>query len=212
MRRALRSPFLWAFVVGCALVTSMRPLLRRVPPPPPVIGRVPRFSLVSASGAPFGSADLAGHVYVASFFVTRCSSSCVGLMEGMAKLVNRYRDEGVDAIRLVSITADPDYDTPERLRDAERRYGVDPARWLLLTGPREEIHDLARRGFGRPLDERPPSAGGGFDVMGGDTLFLVDPSGRLRGRYGVDEAGFDEVYWRSRHVLDESAADKGPER
>jgi protein SCO1 len=207
MRQALRNPFLWAFVVGCALVTSMRPLLRRVPPPPEVIARVPRFSLVSASGAAFGSDDLAGHVYVASFFFTRCSSICPGLMQGMAKLARRYHEEGLDSIRLVSITVDADYDTPERLREAERRYGVDPARWVLLTGPREEIRDLARAaGFGSSLGEPSPTADGGFELMHGGKLFLVDPNGRLRGRYGADEMGFDEVFWRSRHVLDQSEA------
>jgi len=212
MRWALRNPFLWAFVVGCVLVTSIRPLLRRVPPPPPVLGRVPRFSLVSASGAPFGSADLAGHVYVASFFFTRCPSSCRGLMEGMAKLVRRTHEEGFDSIRLVSITADPDFDTPQRLRDAERRYGVDPARWVLLTGTREEIGDLARGGFGGRADEPSPSTDGDCDAVCGGPLFLVDPNGALRGRYGVDEAGFDEVFWRSRHVLDQSGAGRGAER
>jgi protein SCO1 len=207
MRQALRNPFLWAFVVGCALVTSMRPLLRRVPPPPAVIARVPRFSLVSASGTAFGSDDLAGHVYVAGFFFfARCAPNCSGLMESMAKLERRYHEEGLDSIRLVSITVDPDYDTPQRLHEAERRYGVDPARWVLLTGPREEIRDLARAGFGRPLGEPSPTPDGGFDLADGGKLFLVDPNGRLRGRYGADEMGFDEVFWRSRHVLDQSEA------
>jgi hypothetical protein len=35
---------------------------------------------------------------------------------------------------------------------------------------------------------------------------LVDPQGRLRGIYGSDADGFDEVYWRSRHVLREARA------
>jgi protein SCO1/2 len=206
MKQALRSPFFWAFVVGCALVTSMRPLLRHVPPPPPVIGRAPHFSLVSTSGASFGSEDLAGHVYVAGFFFTRCASRCTELMRGMAKLAHRYRQEGLDSIRLVSVTSDPEFDTPRRLREAARRYGADSTRWTLLTGSPEAIGDLARSGFGGALGR--PSAADDGDVhrFDGRTLFLVDESGRLRGRYGTDDLGFDEVFWRSRRVVEEAQA------
>lgn len=203
MRQLFRNPFVWAFVVGCTVITLMRPLLRREPPPPPVLRQLLPFELVDASGKAFGSADLRGHVYVASFFFTRCPSICPTLMKRMAELQRRYREDGLDAIRLVSITVDPDYDTPERLREAESRYGVDGQRWVLLTGGRPLIRELAESGFQVPVGETRGTNDGLSDIAHTGKLMLVDGNGALRGYYDSDERGLDEAYWRSRHVLKE---------
>jgi protein SCO1 len=207
MKPALRNPFVWAFVVGCALVTLMRPLLRREPPPPPVLRQLPRFELVGSNGKPFGSDDLRGHVYVVNFFFTDCTSLCPTLMKGMARLQERYRDEKLDSIRLVSITADPERDTPERLREAERSYGVDPARWVLLTGPRDRIRDLAVTGFQVALGEPDRTEAGLLDIAHSGKILLVDPAGGLRGYYDSDPMGLDEAFWRSKRVLETVRSD-----
>jgi protein SCO1/2 len=185
-------------------VTLIRPLLRREPPPPPVLFPVPRFELVDTAGRPFGSDELRGHVYVASFFFTRCPSICPTLMHELAALQARYRAAGLDSIRLVSITVDPAHDTPERLRAAQERYGADPARWLLLTGAPEAIRTLAVQGFRVPHGEVVNRDDGAFDIAHTGKLMLVDARGELRGYYDSTAAGFDEVYWRSRHVLQEA--------
>ncbi len=197
MSSASRNPFVWAFFVGCAVITLMRPMLRREPPPPPVLRQLPRFELLDASGKPFGTDELRGHVYVASFFFTRCRSICPALMKQMARLQARYREDGLDGIRLVSITVDPQHDTPERLREAEASYGVDPARWTLLTGAQSRIRELAKDGFQVAVGD------GDSDVAHSGKLILVDANGGLRGLYGSDDVGLDETYWRSRHVLKE---------
>ena len=56
----LRNPFVWFFFAGIILITLMRPLLRREPAPPPVVGQLPAYSLVDTTGRSFGSAELAG--------------------------------------------------------------------------------------------------------------------------------------------------------
>jgi len=210
MGEVLRSPFVWAFVVGCAMVTLMRPMLRYEPAPPPVIGHVPAYSLVAANGKPFGNEDLRGHVYVANFFFTRCQSICPTVMKSMAALQQRYGDAGLDAVRLVSITVDPEFDTPERLREAEVRYGVDPARWTLLTGAPRAVRDLAEKGFEVAMSEPGVSAGGAIDIAHTGKLLLIDPRGDLRGYYGTDELGVDEVFNRSQHVLREEVSRSTP--
>jgi protein SCO1 len=204
MSEALRNPFVWAFVVGCALVTLMRPMLRYEPAAPSVIGRLPAFSLVAANGQPFGSGDLRGHVYVASFFFTRCQSVCLPVMKSLAALQQRYRDAGLD-IRLVSISVDPAFDVPERLREAETRYGVDPLRWILLTGPPEAVRDLAEKGFEVAMGVPVTAPGGVIDIAHSGKLVLVDASGDVRGYYGTEEPGLDEVFHRSQSVLREAA-------
>ena len=115
----------------------------------------------------------------------------------MAKLQELYREVGIDSVRLVSISADPAYDTPERLRAAQTTFGVDPARWVLLTGRLEEIRSLAEQGFQVPFGD----AAGACDAAHPSPLMLVDTEGGLRGIYGALDTGIDEVFWRSRHVL-----------
>ena len=205
MRQLFRNPFFWAFVVGCAVITSMRPLLRRIPAPPPVLRQIPPFTLVDATGKPFGSDALRGHVYVASFFFTRCPSICPTLMEDLARLQERYRREGLNAIRLVSITVDPEHDTPQELGAAGKRYGVDATRWILLTGPRLAIRDIAVGGFQVALGEPENAEGGLFDIAHSGKLLLVDASGALRGYYDTGALGVDEVFWRSKRVVEEQA-------
>ena len=199
--RVLRNPFVWAFFIGITTLTLIRPLLRFEPAPPPVIGQVPSFSLVNREGEGFGSAELEGEAYVASFFFTQCPSICPGLMQAMSRLQNRYREAGVEKVRLVSITVDPAHDTPERLRKYPSLYEVDPARWSLLTGDPEKIRHLIEKGFKTPMGARTEIGGGLHDIAHKGKVVLVDPSGRIRGYYDSDRPGLDEVFHRSQHVL-----------
>lgn len=194
-----RNPYLWAFLIGCATLTLMRPLLRRVPEPPPVLGQLPPFTLVDQDNRPFGSAELRGQPYVASFFFTRCVSICPKLMQSVATLQERYRTEGVEGIRLVSVSVDPEADTPARLRAYAARMGVDPARWTLLTGDPPTVQKVVEGGFKTamgPADD----AGSVLDIAHSGKLVLVDGMGRIRGYYDSDTGGLDEVFYRSQHI------------
>ncbi len=196
----LRHPYLWAFLAGILTLTLMRPLLRRVPDPPPVLAELPAFALVDQDGRRFGSADLAGTVYVANFFFTRCVSICPLLMQRMAELRERYDEERVDGVRLVSISVDPEHDTPERLREYAAARGIDPLRWSLLTGDPPAVRSLIERGFLTAVGSPPEDPGASFDILHGGKLVLVDGEGRIRGYYDSDALGLDEVFHRSRHV------------
>jgi protein SCO1/2 len=198
----LRNPFVWAFVIGVITLTLMRPLLRRVPEPPPVIGEVPQFTLVDSRGEPFGSDDLRDRVYVANFFFTSCRSICLPMMQAVARLDERYRANGVEGIQIVSISVDPDTDTPEVLREYGEKIGADPAHWTLLTGDLEKIETLVVEGFKTALGDKEETGGGFFDIAHSGKLVLVDGDGKIRGYYDHDETGRDEIFHRSRHVRD----------
>ena len=85
-------------------------------------------------------------------------------------------------------------------------FGVDPSRWRLLTGAPEAVRSLAVQGFRVPHGDTVQQADGAFDIAHTGKLILVDPHGAVRGFYDSDADGFDEVFWRSRHVLQEAAA------
>ena len=76
MRSVARNPYVWGFLIGIVTLTAIRPLLRRIPEPPPILSALPEFTLRDTTGRPFGSRELSGQVYVASFFFTRCPSIC----------------------------------------------------------------------------------------------------------------------------------------
>jgi protein SCO1/2 len=205
-RSLLRSPFFWAALGGLIAIPAMRPLLRYEPAPPPVLYRLPPFSLIDTRGEPFGSAQLEGQVYVADFIFTRCGSICPLLTRAMSRLDRRYRESGVEGVRLVSITVDPQFDTPQVLSEYGAAHGIDAARWSLLTGPPETIRSLITGGFLlAPGDATQGDAHDSelIDIAHTGKLVLVDQRGGVRGLYDIDEAGLDEVYHRSRHVVAE---------
>ena len=198
-----RNLYLWGFIIGCVVITAMRPLLRHVPAPPPVLGHVPPYTLTDSSGRPFGSVDLAGHAYVASFFFTSCPSICPALMRAVARLQDRYKAEMVEGVRLVSISVDPAHDTPARLQAYAAGIGADPKRWTLLTGSPEQIRAVVVDGFKTAMSEPGTQTPDLIDITHSGKLVLVDAEGGLRGYYDSDEMGLDEVFHRSQHVLHE---------
>ena len=152
----LRNPYVWGFLIGIVTLTAIRPLLRHVPEPPPVLSQLPAFSLVGMDGKPFGSQELHGQVYIASFFFTSCRSICPAIMHGMGRLQAGLSERNVQGVRLVSISVDPEHDTPEILSAYAKEMGVDPGRWTLLTGDAEQVRQLVVDGFKTPVVPAPP--------------------------------------------------------
>jgi protein SCO1/2 len=196
-----RNPFVIAFVAGIVTLTLIRPLLRHEPEPPPVLAQLPAFTLEDASGKPYGSADLAGQVYIASFFFTRCPSICPLLMQNVRKLQEGLNAQEISGIRLVSITVDPENDTRDVLADYAQNLKADPARWTFLTGPPDKVRELVVSGFKTPMDRADTPPGSAMDIAHTGKVVLVDGSGRIRGYYGTDDLGLDEVFNRAQHVL-----------
>ena len=207
----VRNPYVWAFLIGIVTLTAIRPLLRRVPEPPPVLLQLPEFSLVAADGKPFGSADLRGQVYVASFFFTSCRSICPAIMHGMTRLQDGFARNGVHGVRLVSITVDPEHDTPQVLFDYGKTLGVDPGRWTLLTGDPEQVRQLVVHGFKTPVEPAPQGGAEPMDIAHTGKLVLMDGAGRVRGYYDSNEMGLDEVFNRAQHVLRQEQGGKRKE-
>jgi protein SCO1/2 len=111
----------------------------------PVYGVVPDFALVDQSGLPVGKSDLAGKVWIAGFLFTNCPDECPLLTAEMARLQSDLAN--IADLRLVSISVDPDRDTPAVLSQYAARFNANPGRWLFLTGDKRAIYRLVRDGF-----------------------------------------------------------------
>lgn len=110
-----------------------------------VFGTVPDFSLVERGGRPVRLADLRGKVWIANFIYTHCTETCPLQSAEMARLQADLASE--PDVRLVSITVDPERDTPDVLAEYANRFGADRDRWLFLTGEKGAIYALAQEGF-----------------------------------------------------------------
>jgi protein SCO1/2 len=145
-------------------------------------GRVADFSLTERSGQVVHRADLSGKVWVAAFIFTRCAGPCAQVSGSMANL-QRDLTSNKDVV-LVSFTVDPEFDTPQVLRDYAQRYGADPERWLFLTGERDELYRLIRTSFRLGVERNEgPAAQAGYEVDHSTKLVLVDGQGYIRGYF-----------------------------
>ena len=161
---------------------------------------VPAFALVDQDGNAFGSEQLRGRVWIASFLFTSCTTVCPTFTSQLANLSRRLAPHG-DRVRLVSITVDPDVDTPARLREYAARYGADHAAWTFLTGEPQVVRETLRRSFFQPDPERTDTATG-YDRLHGTGVLLVDREGTCRGIYRSDAPGLDQLAHDVERLLD----------
>ena len=112
---------------------AARPIFRRR------ASRLPDFVLTDQNGHEFHSSSLAGKVWVASFFFASCPGPCYRLNQALAGL---QAESDFKDVRFVSITCDPDDDTPEALKDYAARFAANPKQWTFLTGDLKKILDL----------------------------------------------------------------------
>ncbi len=110
-----------------------------------IFGAVPDFSLIREDGRRVTLADLRGKVWIANFIYTHCTDTCPLQSARMAGLQDGLKAEA--DLRLVSITVDPEVDTPEVLSEYASRFGADRERWFFLTGEQRAIYALAEEGF-----------------------------------------------------------------
>ena len=99
-----------------------------------------RFELIERSGRTVRSEDLKGQPYVVGFFFTLCPSICLNQNAKVKELQDKFRGE---AVRLLSISCDPEVDRPEVLREYAERFDADEEQWLFLTGEMDYISRVA---------------------------------------------------------------------
>jgi protein SCO1/2 len=85
-----------------------------------------------------------GKILLINFFFTDCDNVCPLMTENLARLQELLGSRLDNEIRMVSISLQPEHDTPEVLADYAKRYGVGPG-WLFLTGKKDDIELLRHR-------------------------------------------------------------------
>ena len=155
------------------------------------LGHVAAFTLTNQDGQATTLADLTNHVWVADIIFTRCAGPCP-IMTGQMKSL---QDALLPAsrIKLVTLTTDPDYDTPAVLKRYGERFGADFNRWIFLTGTKAQIAGLA--GDSLKLSAVPVKAEdrkNDADLFIHTTIFVVvDKHARLRSIFETEGDGIE---------------------
>lgn len=161
-----------------------------------VFQTIPAFQLTDQNGKPFASTSLAGKIFVANFFFTRCGTICPKITSQVSRVSDVfYTDKDV---KFISISVDPNFDKPEKLIAYAKRFDADLARWTFLTGDKKAIYPLILKGFHVPLadaseyDKAVKNPDETF--IHSERLVLVDKSGVIRGFYdGTDKKEVDRL-------------------
>jgi protein SCO1/2 len=137
----------------------------------PILRTVSAFSGIDQDGAAFNAVSMRGKIWVASFFFTRCGTVCPALNNVLAGL---QRDIGA-RVSFVSLTSDPEFDTPSVMKQYAKEYGANEATWKFVTMPLDSMLMVASRDLGLIEPASP-------DIH--STRFvLIDSTMRVRGFY-----------------------------
>jgi protein SCO1/2 len=153
----------------------------------PTIGQIADFTLTNQANEPVKLADLRGKVWVADIIFSRCAGPCPRMTRQMESLQAALPKDS--SARLVTLTTDPDFDTPEVLNKYAERFNADTNRWWFLTGDKKEIATLATEGLKLTgfLETKPEERLNPADLFIHSTLFvIVDKQARLRGVIETD--------------------------
>lgn len=137
----------------------------------------PAFTLTTHDGKRVSLRDLRGVPVVLTLLYTTCTDVCPVLLHVLTSAERSLAADERDSVRFVGITVDPKRDTPERLRAYMKERGLDPARWLLLTGSLAEAAKVAAD-YGVVV--RPAPRG---DFVHNSVFVVVDAQGRERAEF-----------------------------
>lgn len=139
--------------------------------------KVPDFELTDQNGKKITNKDMLGKVYLVEFFYSRCPTICPVMNSNMKAIEEEI---GNPDFGIISISIDPENDTPEILQQHARKVGAKTPNWHFLTGDRTYIGKLADE-FNIYVGDQEDE---GESLNHSGMIALVDKNGNLRCRYG----------------------------
>lgn len=170
----------------------------------PVLFPVTDFSLLNQDQATVTPAMLKGHVWIADFIFTRCTSACPILTARMVLLQHALRAAN---LRFVSISVDPVNDTAAALSGYAHRWNAQETRWHLLQTSPATLKAVAAGMKVAVL----PGEDAENPILHDAHFQLVDAQGRVRGLYDVaDPEAVKTLERDARRLLAETGAGASP--
>ncbi len=160
---------------------------------------MPAFELTNQAGQQVRSDTLKGKIAVVSLIYTNCPDICPATTMKMRQLQERLTKDGIPATdaTLLSISVDPERDTPAVLADYAQKYGANTANWHFLTGPTDYVKDTVVKGFFLGYEKVQPAAHAGhtatYEVSHSDRVLLIDRAGQVRVVYSVSDLDINRI-------------------
>jgi protein SCO1 len=179
-------------LLGLAYIVALTNMERTRQGAQPVLGRIAGFTLTNQNGQLETLADLSNRVWVADIIFTRCAGPCPRMTAQMKSLQDALPQNST--AKLVTLTTDPDNDTPAVMKKYGERFGADFNRWTFLTGTKSEIAGLASDSLKlSAVPVKPEERKDDADLFIHTTIFVVvDKHAQLR---GIFETGGEGVDW-----------------
>ncbi|MFI8380107.1 SCO family protein [Leeuwenhoekiella sp. NPDC079379] len=150
--------------------------------------KIADFKLVNQNGDTITQKDYPG-IYVADFFFTTCQTICPIMTDHMLQIQEKLKDN--PKVKLLSHTVIPATDTVAQLKRYAIEKGVNDAKWNLVTGPKKEIYELARKSY---LAVKTAGNGDKYDMIHTENFMLIDSEKRIRGFYdGTDPEAIEQL-------------------
>lgn len=141
--------------------------------------KVPDFELTDQNNKKITNKDMLGKVYLVEFFFSRCPTICPVMNRNM-----RFIEDEINRSEfgIISISIDPENDTPAALKEHAKMVGAKSPDWHFLTGDRDYIGKLADQFNIYVGDKEDDSESLNHSGM----IALVDKEGNIRCRYNKD--------------------------
>jgi protein SCO1/2 len=143
----------------------------------PVIGEAPDFDLRAEDGTKVALRHYRGKVVAVTFIFASCSATCPTMTAKMATVQDDLETAFGPKVAFLSITVDPEHDTPEVLKDYAHAFGANSVGWHFLTGSPRAIADVKRR-YGVFAANSPDR-----ELEHTNLISIIDPRGKLRVQY-----------------------------
>lgn len=159
--------------------------------------RISQFKLVNQLGDTITEKTFEGKIYVADFFFTRCMGICPKMTKQMDRAAEELKDE--NDVMFLSHSVTPVMDSVPILAAYAELYGANPEQWMLVTGDKKQIYDLARKFYFAVTTE---GEGGETDFIHTENFILIDKEKRIRGFYdGTSKQDVDRLIGDIRILL-----------
>ena len=140
--------------------------------------------------------NIEGNITVMGFIYTHCPDICPMTTHNMYLTEKKLKEDGIENVKFVALSFDPDRDTPEVLTQFAKIRELDFNTWTLLTGDKSTINDLLKRFDVRAIktDETFNEDGNSeYSMMHTDRISLIDADGILRKNYKGSTLNIEEI-------------------
>lgn len=185
----------WAWVAFCAFMFALpiyKSMNRTLPPEIEKKFLIPEFELLDEKGQKFSWSAMRGRFVLVNFHFTRCPTICKDLMISTQEVQKRIRGLG-DKVAILSISVDPEFDSPEVLHKYSQNLKANSLIWKFVTGSKADVEKVVLQYFKSPMSKDVTSTADIFDVAHSGSFYLIDDEGWFRMSYSSKKENLDHL-------------------